>query len=95
MILLAEFDEENYNITLQSYSGYETPLFDASSAFEIDNSPQQQKVIKTKRLKCQVAKCNGNKTRENCAICWRTVCGKCAGNFEKYAKICIDCIPKK
>ena len=42
----------------------------------------------TKRKKCQVARCSGNKTSDVCESCRRLVCGKCS---EPAKIICCEC----
>jgi hypothetical protein len=48
----------------------------------------QDTVVNRKRRHCQVAKCNGLKTFDNCTSCNKAVCGKCTA---KMRRVCVDC----
>lgn len=50
-----------------------------------------EKKMDMKRKKCQVLRCNGNKSQEYCASCSKVVCGKCTGKIVKNY-FCINCI---
>lgn len=60
----------------------------ASARDVIDETDMQ--VRGTKRRKCQVARCKGNKTCDSCSVCKKAVCGVCTAKaLTRY--LCVDC----
>ena len=55
-----------------------------------DAEEESMQVHGTKRCKCQVQRCAGNKTRDACAICKKAVCGACTANVLT-RNICMNC----
>lgn len=58
-----------------------------------DKAVNFNQMVTRKRRQCQVSKCKGNKTNEQCSVCQRAVCGTCAAESRKVVT-CILCLKK-
>lgn len=60
-----------------------------ASAIDVIGEADMQ-VRGTKRRKCQIARCKGNKTCDTCSVCKKAVCGVCTAKALT-RHLCVDC----